>query len=78
LAIPAILGATAIELVQNIGEIGSGNLPISSVLTGMIVAAAVGVLALKVLIRTSRSANLRFFAFYCFILAGLVLAWGPR
>jgi undecaprenyl-diphosphatase len=78
LAIPAILGATAIELAQNFGEIGSGSLPISSVLTGMIVAAAVGVLALKVLIRTSRSANLRFFAFYCFILAGLVLAWGPR
>ncbi len=78
LAMPAILGATAIELARNIGEISSGSLPISSVLAGMIVAAAVGVLALKVLIKTSRTANLRFFAFYCYILACLVLAWGLR
>jgi undecaprenyl-diphosphatase len=78
LAMPAILGATAIELAQNIGEISSGSLPISSVLTGMIVAAAVGVLALKVLIKTSMSANLKFFAFYCYILACLVLTWGLR
>ncbi len=51
IAIPAILGAAAIELVGHSGEISSGSLPISSLLTGSIVAAFVGALALKLLIK---------------------------
>jgi undecaprenyl-diphosphatase len=75
IAIPAILGATAIQLVENFAEIGSGGLPISSVLIGPVTAALVGILALKLLIRASRAANLKVFAFYCYILACFVLIY---
>ena len=73
LAIPAIVGATAVQLVKDFAEFGSGSLPVSSVVTGSAVAALVGILALKLLIKTSRSANLKFFAFYCYILACFLL-----
>ena len=75
IAIPAILGAAAIQLVKDAGKIGSATLPISSVLIGSVVAALVGILALKLLIKSSRKANFKFFAFYCYILAGFVLVY---
>jgi undecaprenyl-diphosphatase len=75
IAIPAILGAAAIELVGHSGEISSGGLPISSLLTGSIVAAFVGALALKLLIKVVGTAKLRFFGFYCYILACFVLVY---
>jgi undecaprenyl-diphosphatase len=75
IAIPAILGAAAIELVGHCGEIGSGGLPISSVLTGSIVAAFTGALALKLLIKVVGTAKLKFFGFYCYILACFVLIY---
>jgi undecaprenyl-diphosphatase len=75
LAIPAILGAAVIQLVGDFEKLGSATLPISCVLTGSIVAAAVGVLALKALIRVSRTAKLKFFAFYCYILSFFLLVY---
>ena len=75
IAIPAILGAAVIELVANFGQILSGSLPISSVLTGSIVAAVVGALALKLLIKAAGGTNLKFFGFYCYILACFVLVY---
>jgi undecaprenyl-diphosphatase len=75
IAIPAILGAAVIELVGHSGEIISGGLPISSVLTGSIVAAFVGALALKLLIKVVGTAKLKFFGFYCYILACFVLIY---
>lgn len=74
-AIPAILGATAVQWVKDFAEFSSSSLPVGSVVTGSIVAALVGILALKLLIRTSRRANLKFFAFYCYILACFVLLY---
>ena len=75
IAIPAILGAATIQLVKDFDKIGSATLPISSVLTGSVVAAIVGILALKLLIKVSRKANLKFFAFYCYILAAFVTVY---
>jgi len=75
IAIPAILGATVIELAGHFGELGSEGLPISSLLTGSIVAAFIGALALKLLIKAVKAANLRFFGFYCYILACFVLVY---
>lgn len=78
IAIPAILGAAAIQLVKDFEVLSSGNLPISSVLTGSVVAGLVGIIALKLLIKTSRGAKLKYFAFYCYILAGFVLVYFLR
>jgi len=75
IAIPAILGATVIELAGHFGELGSEGLPISSVLTGSIVAAFIGALALKLLIKAVEAANLKFFGFYCYVLACFVLIY---
>jgi undecaprenyl-diphosphatase len=75
IAIPAILGATAIQVFRDFAEINPGSLPLAPVITGSVVAAFVGVVALKLLIKTSRTANLRFFAFYCYILACFVLLY---
>jgi undecaprenyl-diphosphatase len=72
-AIPAILGATLVELVQNFDKINSAALPLSAILVGPVVAATVGVIALKFLIKLTRKASLKFFAFYCYILACFVL-----
>jgi len=73
IAIPAILGATLVELVQNFDKINSAALPLSAIIVGPAVAAIVGIAALKILIKVSRKANLKIFAFYCYILACFVL-----
>ncbi|MBN2180839.1 MAG: phosphatidylglycerophosphatase A [Sedimentisphaerales bacterium] len=73
LAIPAILVATLVQAIRDFSEISSGSLPVVSVLAGTIAAAVTGIFALKLLIRASRSANLKYFAFYCYILGAAVL-----
>ena len=75
IAIPAILGATVIELAGHFGELGSENLPISSVLTGSIVAALIGALALKLLIKAVQAEKLKFFGIYCYVPACFVLIY---
>ena len=75
IAIPAILGATAVQLIKDFAQISSGSLPIGPVLVGTAAAALTGILALKLLIKTSRTANLKYFAFYCYILACFVLVY---
>lgn len=78
IAIPAILGATAVESLKHFAQISSGGPPIGAAVTGAAAAALTGVLALKLLIRTSRTANLKYFAFYCYFLAGFVFVYLSR
>lgn len=78
IAIPAILGATAVELVKNIGSLRSGSLPLVPTAAGAVAAALTGVLALRLLIRTTRTAKLRYYAFYCYFLACLVFVYVLR
>jgi undecaprenyl-diphosphatase len=75
LAIPAISAATLVELIHNFNKISSGSLPIHAVVVGSLAASITGIFALKLLIKTSRQAKLKYFAFYCYILAGLVFLW---
>jgi len=78
IAIPAILGAAGVESVKHFAEISSGSLPIGSAAAGAAAAALTGVLALKLLIRTSRTAKLKYFAFYCYLLACFVFVYVLR
>lgn len=73
IAIPAILGATAVKLIDDFAQISEGNLSIAAVISGTIMAAITGVFALKLLIKTVRSTNLKYFAYYCYVLACIVL-----
>ncbi len=75
IAIPAILGATVVQSIKDFAQISSGSLPIGSVVIGSVAAALTGILALKLLIKISRTANLKYFAFYCYILACFVLVY---
>ena len=69
IAIPAILGATAVELLKNFSQLDLSILPIGSVIAGLIAAVLAGIMALKLLIKTLRTAKLKLFALYCYILA---------
>ncbi len=72
LAIPAILGATAVQIVKNLNQLEQA-LSLGPVLIGFLTAAFCGVFALKLLISVARRAKFKFFAFYCYFLAFLVL-----
>jgi undecaprenyl-diphosphatase len=75
LAIPAILGATAVELIKDFNKINPQNLSVIAALAGLLTAVIAGIAALKILIKFTRKASLKSFAFYCFILACLVLIY---
>jgi undecaprenyl-diphosphatase len=68
-AIPTILAATAVEILGNMDVINSAHLPMTALIVGPVTAMIVGIFALKILIKASRKANLKYFAFYCYILA---------
>ena len=74
-AIPTILAATAVEFLGNLDLIRSAALPLSAVIIGTCVAAIVGVLALKILIKAARKSHLKIFAFYCFALAAALMVY---
>ncbi|SHI88622.1 undecaprenyl-diphosphate phosphatase [Parasporobacterium paucivorans] len=70
LSIPAILGASVLEL----GNLGSENLSsgdIINYLIGMLVAAIIGFISIKTMLVLIRKKKFKFFAFYCFF-AGTV------
>ena len=50
-----------------------GRLAHKATIAGVIAAAITGVFALKLLIKTSRGTKLKYFAFYCYALACIVL-----
>ena len=74
LAIPAILGATAVQIVKNLNQIDQA-LSVGPVMIGLVAAALSGILALKLLITVSRRAKFKLFAIYCYFLAFFVLIY---
>jgi undecaprenyl-diphosphatase len=78
IAIPAILGAALITLIKDYSEIQASTLSLYSVLAGIIAAAVVGVFALKLLIKASRGTKLKYFAYYCYALAFIVLIFNLK
>ncbi|MBN2589714.1 MAG: phosphatidylglycerophosphatase A [Sedimentisphaerales bacterium] len=78
IAIPAILGAAVITLIKDYSVIQESTLPMCSVLAGVVAAAITGVFALKLLIKTSRGTKLKYFAYYCYALAFIVLIFNLK
>jgi undecaprenyl-diphosphatase len=74
IGVPAVLGATLVESLDEWEVLTSGSVPIWSLLLGGLAAAAVGVAAIKLLVRFASVARLRYFGYYCYALAFLVLA----
>jgi undecaprenyl pyrophosphate phosphatase UppP len=53
----------------------SGALSAWSLLLGAAVAAAVGVVAIRLLVRFARAAQFRFFGYYCYVLAFALIVY---
>ncbi len=75
IGVVAIMGATAVEFAENYNKISAGQMPLAAFAIGAVISCLVGIVALKLLIKSSRKANLKFFAFYCYILAAFVLVY---
>lgn len=75
IGIPAILGAALVEGISEREALLSGSLPLWCPLLGAAVAAVIGVGAIKLLLRVSQAAQLRYFGFYCYALAAMVFGY---
>ncbi|MEW6616237.1 MAG: undecaprenyl-diphosphatase UppP [Thermodesulfobacteriota bacterium] len=73
LSIPAVLGAIVLEIPQA-SHIQAGEIP--AYLLGTLSAMLTGILAIKFLIRTLKQEKLRYFAYYCWLLGSVVIAFG--
>lgn len=75
IAIPAILGAAAIKLNDafKMGGAALAELPWGPMAAGSIVALVVGVVSLMALVQAVRRAKLHYFAYYCWVVGGLIL-----
>jgi undecaprenyl-diphosphatase len=69
-AVPAILGATLVQLsdASRITETASTSIPWGPILVGSLVSFLVGLVALKILLGVVRMRALHYFAPYCFVL----------
>ncbi len=75
IGIIAICGAAVVKTAEEIGKTDLSALPPASVITGFAASFVVGVISLKILIRASRAKKLKYFAFYCYILAVFVCVY---
>ncbi|MFQ5413403.1 MAG: undecaprenyl-diphosphate phosphatase [Phycisphaerae bacterium] len=75
IAMPAICGAVALKIKDTLDlpAAALADTPWGPILAGSVVSFATGVVALRLLLAAVRSANLHFFAIYCWLLGALVL-----
>lgn len=73
LSIPAVLGAALVDL-KGLAGAAAANLTHQLVI-GMVAAAVVGYIAIKIVMRFVRAGRLRGFAYYCWALGLTVIIW---
>jgi undecaprenyl-diphosphatase len=76
IAIPTILAATSVQLLQVVVDDGLGTISWGALGVGFVVAAAVGTVALWMVLRLLEAARFRVFSIYVWILATVVLVFG--
>jgi undecaprenyl-diphosphatase len=72
LSIPVILGATVLEL-KDMTSVGLGAIDPFSLVLSMIASFLSGLFAIKLLLKVLKSGNLKAFAYYCWIIGGIVI-----
>jgi len=72
LSIPAIAGAAVLKL----GDAGSSGIDLSLIITGFVISAFTGYLALRILLKFLRDGRFSIFAWYCWLLglSGLIIS----
>lgn len=73
LSIPAILGAAVVDLKDLTGAAGASLG--TQLIAGMVAAALVGYLAIRIVMRFVRAGRLRGFAYYCWAVGLAVIVW---
>ena len=73
LSIPVIIGAFVFKIINSINQIAVFDVKaILSIVTGFIFAFASGYIAVRFLIKYSKTKNLNFFAIYCIVIAVII------
>jgi undecaprenyl-diphosphatase len=72
IAIPTILGATLLQSIEVFGYGGTITLGWGAMITGFVVSAVVGIIALRVVVHLLYRANFRVFSYYVWLLAVVV------
>ena len=73
LSIPVIIGAFVFKIISSINQIAVFDVKaILSIVTGFIFAFASGYIAVRFLIKYSKTKNLNFFAIYCIVIAAII------
>ena len=75
LAIPAILGATVLQVSEALGDWEMHSSLWSNYLGGTLIALLAGIAAIGILIRILQRRRLHFFAYYCWTLGAGLLIW---
>lgn len=73
LSLPAVIGAGGVTLLQALRGPGKAAIPLEWLALGGVVAAVVGIVALRLLLAAVARARLAFFGVYCLILGAAVL-----
>ncbi len=78
LAIPALAGAGLLEMIDIVKGEHAFNSPASHLVLGAVVSFVVGMFALSWLNRWLERGKFHYFAYYCFVLGAVVIAWQLR
>jgi undecaprenyl-diphosphatase len=81
LSAPAILGATAIkakDLFHTLHAANAGATPWATYVLACAVSAAVGYVAIALVIRAVRGSKLKYFAVWCVLMGIMAIVWGSR
>ena len=74
LSIPAILGAVVLQLKDVItGEAVFGNISMAAAVSGFLASMVSGYLAIRFMLKLIKESKLKFFSYYVFALAGLII-----
>lgn len=71
LSLPAVFGATILEL----NDVDSFNVPIISVIVGVLIAFVVGYISISLLVRSLKQGRFSIFAYYCWAIGIITLLW---
>lgn len=75
LSIPAVLAATAVEMKDAIEAGGAATLNIPAAIVGIVVAAVVGIAAIKTFIWLIKKNRYVIFSYYCAVVGVIVIVW---
>jgi undecaprenyl-diphosphatase len=78
IAFPTILGATLLQSLELLQDPSAGQIGLMPLFVGFVVSAAVGVVALQLVLHLLYKARFRYFSYYLWVLAGVVAIGAVR